>query len=209
MKNSNVALRRLAEGVKGFLTHEEGEALFAAAVNARGAGPLLEIGSYCGKSAVYLGSAARRLGVPLFTVDHHRGSEEIQPGWADHDPETWDAEAGAMETLPFLRRTLRKADLEEHVIPIVGRSATVARWWRTPLRFLFIDGGHGAQTAWGDYRGWAAHLAPGGVLAIHDVFPDPKDGGRPPFEIWEAAEASGLFEGARLDGSLGFLTRRD
>lgn len=192
--------------VKGFMPHPEGEALFAAAMSAPD-GPLLEIGSYCGKSAVYLGSAARARGGRLYTIDHHRGSEELQPGWAHHDPETWDPRAGAIDTLPFLRDTLRRAGLEDCVVPMVGQSGTIARDWATPLAFLFIDGGHGMEPALADYRGWSVHVVPGGLMAIHDVFPDPKDGGRPPYEIYRLALASGRFAEVSATGSLRVLRR--
>jgi MMP 1-O-methyltransferase len=194
--------------VKGFLDPEEGAELYRAGFAAAAVGPLLEIGSYCGKSAVYLGTAARDAGSVLFTLDHHRGSEEMQPGWEYHDPETWDAKAGAMDSLPFLRDTLRRAGLEEDVVPIVGRSASIARFWQAPLGFVFIDGGHAMAEAEADYRGWAPHVAVGGTLAIHDVFPDPKDGGRPPFEIFKMAVASGLFVETGAVKSLRLLQRR-
>jgi MMP 1-O-methyltransferase len=193
--------------VKGFLDPAEGAALYEAALAAARIGPLVEIGSYCGKSAVYIGTAARDAGSVLFTVDHHRGSEEMQPGWEYHDPATWDAQAGAMESLPFLRDTLRRAKLEEHVIPVVGRSATVARHWRTPLGFLFIDGGHAMAEAEADYHGWTPHVASGGTLAIHDVVPDPKAGGRPPYEIDRMALASGAFVETGAVKSLRLLRR--
>lgn len=193
--------------VKGFLDPEEGAALQRWAQDAVAWGPCLEVGSYCGKSALYLGAACKARGGMLFTVDHHRGSEEMQPGWEHHDPETWDAKAGSMETLPFLRDTLRRAHLEENVVAIVGRSATVARYWATPLALLFIDGGHSMELALADYRGWARHVMPGGYLAIHDVFPNPEDGGRPPFEIYKAAVASRQFRELEQVKSLRLLVR--
>ncbi len=195
------------DSVKGFLDPAEGEALYDAARAAAVIGPLVEIGSYCGKSAVYIGTAARDVGSILFTVDHHRGSEEMQPGWEHHDPSTWDARAGAMESLPFLRDTLRRAKLEDFVVPVVGQSVRIAHYWRTPLGFLFIDGGHSMTEAEGDYRGWTPHVAPGGTLAIHDVFPDPKDGGRPPYEIYRIALASGTFVETGAVKSLRLLRR--
>lgn len=195
------------EGVKGFLDPQEGRALYHAALEAAARGPCLEIGSYCGKSAVYLGAACEAAGGVLFTVDHHRGSEENQPGWEYHDTELWDDEGQAMDTLPFLRETLRRAGLEDTVIPVIGRSATVARYWRTPLALLFIDGGHSMETAFADYSSWTCHLMPGGTLAIHDVFPNPEDGGRPPFEIYKLALASGLFEETAAVKSLRLLRR--
>ncbi|MGF1454378.1 MAG: class I SAM-dependent methyltransferase [Alphaproteobacteria bacterium] len=185
----------------------EGDALARAAAAAAPLGPLLEIGSYCGKSAVYLGTVARAAGTVLFAVDHHRGSEENQPGWEYHDTELWDPEARALDTLPSLRTTLRRAGLEETVIPVVGRSEVVAAHWTTPLSFVFIDGGHGREAAMTDYRCWSGAVRRGGTLAIHDVFPDPAHGGRPPFEIYCLALASGQFEEIGACGSLRVLRR--
>ena len=193
--------------VKGFLDPAEGRTLYEAALATARLGPALEIGSYCGKSAVYIGTARREAGGLLFCVDHHRGSEENQPGWEYHDAELWDEAAGAMDTLPFLRATLRLAGLEEHVVPVVGRSAVIAAAWGTPLGFLFIDGGHTMEAALADWRGWSPHLKPGGLLAIHDVFPDPADGGRPPFEIYQRALASDLYEEVQVVKSLRVLRK--
>jgi predicted O-methyltransferase YrrM len=203
----DLALPLDIETIKGFLDPAEGRALQAAAMETAGLGPALEIGAYCGKSAVYIGVACQAAGSLLFSLDHHRGSEENQPGWEYHDAELWDAEAGALDTLPHLRRTLRLAGLEGVVVPIVGRSGDVAKAWGTTLGLLFIDGGHTMEAALGDYRGWARHVAPGGVLAIHDVFPDPADGGRPPFEIYQRALASDLFEEIGAVKSLRLLRR--
>lgn len=195
------------ETVKGFLDPVEGQALHEAALEAAPCGPCLEVGSYCGKSAVYLGTACAQAGSVLFTVDHHRGSEENQPGWEHHDAELWDENAGAMDTLPSLRDTVRRARLEETVIPIVGRSVTIAHHWRTPLALLFIDGGHTMEAACADYSGWVCHVMPDGLLAIHDVFPNPEDGGRPPYEIYKLALAGGLFTEIAAVKSLRLLRR--
>lgn len=186
---------------------DEGEALHRATLEVAGDGPVLEIGTYCGKSAVYIGTACQTVGATLFALDHHRGSEENQPGWEHHDHETWDENAQAMDTLPFLRETLRLTGLEQTVIPIVGSSEQVSRYWLHPLSLLFIDGGHGREPAWTDYRAWSPKVMRGGILAIHDVFPNPDDGGRPPFEIYKMALASGLFEEVRAVGSLRLLKR--
>jgi predicted O-methyltransferase YrrM len=199
----------VARDAIGFMPHEEGMALHRAASVAAPVGPLLEIGSYCGKSAVYLGAAARAAGVVLFTVDHHRGSEENQAGWEHHDPALVDPETGRMDTLPEFRRTIERAGLEDVVIAVVGPSETVGRHWRTPLGMVFIDGGHGSEPAHRDYETWTPHVAVGGLLAIHDVFPDPADGGRPPYELYCRALASGAFvELPELaEGSLRVLRR--
>jgi predicted O-methyltransferase YrrM len=202
-------MEAVAREAIGFMPHEEGMALHRAASEAAPVGPLLEIGSYCGKSAVYLGAAARSAGVVLFTVDHHRGSEENQAGWEHHDPALVDPATGRMDTLPEFRRTIERAGLEDAVIAVVGASETVGRHWRTPLGMVFIDGGHGSEPAHRDYETWTPHVASGGLLAIHDVFPDPADGGRPPYELYCRALASGAFEElAELgEGSLRVLRR--
>jgi predicted O-methyltransferase YrrM len=200
-------LLALARAARGFMPDDEGLALHRLALERLPAGPVLEIGTYCGKSAVYLGAAAREVGGVVFTVDHHRGSEENQAGWEHHDASLVDVTTGRMDTLPSFRRTLERAGLEEVVVAVVGESATVAAWWRTPLSLLFIDGGHGEQPAHADYAGWAPWVMPGGLLAIHDVFPDPADGGRPPFDVYLRALASGAFEEREAVGSLRVLRR--
>lgn len=187
-------LAALIRETRGFMPEDEGLALHQAARAAAPLGPLLEIGSYCGKSALYLGAAARAEGGLVYTLDHHRGSEETQPGWEHHDPSVVDPLTGRIDTLPFLRRTLADAELENCVVAIVGESAAVARHWQTPLAMLFIDGGHGEEPAHADYAHWHTKLLPAGCLAIHDVFPDPADGGRPPYEIYLRALADGFVE---------------
>ena len=203
----DVALRAAAEAARGFMPPEEGMALHDAAVAASAAssGPFLEVGSYCGKSSVYLGAAARTAGRVLFAVDHHRGSEENQAGWEWHEPDLVDPAVGKMDTLPTFRRTIHDAGLEDVVVAVVGLSPVVAANWSTRLAFLFIDGGHGVEPARADFAGWTPHIAPGGTLAIHDVFPDPADGGRPPYEdIYVPALAAG-FEEVSATGSLRIL----
>ncbi|MFI5665451.1 class I SAM-dependent methyltransferase [Streptomyces sp. NPDC051704] len=196
------------EAAKGFMPVREGLALYEAAAAAAALGlPLLEVGTYCGRSTILLADAAREAGVAAITVDHHRGSEEQQPGWEYHDPSVVDPEVGLMDTLPTFRRTLHKAGLEDHVIAIVGRSPQVAAAWGGKLGFVFIDGGHTDEHAAGDYEGWAPHVAEGGTLAIHDVFPDPADGGQAPYRIYLRALASGAFEEVSVTDSLRILRR--
>ena len=198
-----------ARAAKGFMPDDEGIALHraAASVGAERLGPLLEVGTYCGKSAIYLGAAARATGTVLFTVDHHRGSEENQAGWEHHDQSLVDPRTGRMDTLPTFRRTIEDTGLEDVVIAVLGESTTVAAHWQTPLGFLFIDGGHAEDVAWADYHAWVPKLVVGGTLAIHDVFPDPADGGRPPYELYCRAVASGGFQEASATGSLRVLRR--
>jgi MMP 1-O-methyltransferase len=200
-------LLALARAATGFMPDEEGLALHRHARERLPAGPVLEIGSYCGKSAIFLGAAARAVGGVVFTVDHHRGSEENQAGWEHHDPDLVDPATGRMDTLPRFRTTIEQAGLEDVVVAIVGESSTVAGYWRTPLSMLFVDGGHGERPAQADYTGWARWVMPEGLLAIHDVFPDPADGGRPPYDVYLRALSGGAFQDVEAVGSLRVLRR--
>lgn len=206
---AELAWQRAIAETRGFLPTEEGVALHAAVGRAarRASGAIVEIGAYCGLSTLYLAAAARTAGRLVFSIDHHRGSEELQAGWPDHDPSVVDPESGRIDTLPHWRRNVARAGLEDVAVAIVGDATQVAAYWRSPIAFLFIDGGHGEEPAWADYRAWSPWISPGGILAIHDVFPDPADGGRPPYEIYEAALASGLFVTEREVGSLRLLER--
>ena len=191
----------------GFMPEDEARALYAAAVAGAGFGDLIEIGTYQGKSAVLLGGAARAGGRMLLSVDHHRGSEEHQPGWEYHDPSLVDPEAGLIDTLPHARRALARAGVEAHVVLVVGRSAQVAQLWQGAAGFVFVDGGHTDEAAQADYAGWAPKVVVGGLLAIHDVFPDPADGGQAPYRIYLRALDSGEFEELPGQGSLRILRR--
>jgi MMP 1-O-methyltransferase len=198
---------KIALECKGFLDDAEGLRLYELAKTHAGLGPVLEIGSYCGKSSVYLGTGAREAGGTLICVDHHRGSEEHQPGEAYHDPELFDPEAQRMDSLYALRATLRRAELEDSAVLVVAPSQRAARVWTTPLGMVFIDGGHSEAQAQADYESWALKLAAGGVLAIHDLFPDPREGGQAPIEIYRRGLASGLFEPLPTTKTLGVLRR--
>lgn len=197
------------EAAKGFMPVDEGLALYAAAKEAAaGLGlPLLEVGTYCGRSTILLADAARTAGTVAVTVDHHRGSEEQQPGWEYHDASLVDPATGRMDTLPQFRRTLYAAGLEDDVIAVVGRSPRVAKLWRQPLGLVFIDGGHTDEHAGADFEGWAPLVAEGGLLAVHDVFPDPADGGQAPYRVYRRALAGGDFTEVSATGSLRVLRR--
>ena len=200
-------LRAAAEEARGFMPPAEGLALYRTAAGYANVGPVLEVGTYCGKSTIYLASAASQAGQVVVTVDHHHGSEENQPGWEYHDASLVDPRTGRLGTLPFFRATLTGLGLDDDVIAIVGRSAEVARLWRAPLGMLFIDGGHTEAAAQADYEGWAPRVAPGGALAIHDVFPDPADGGQAPYHIYRRALESGAFTEVSVQGSVRVLER--
>jgi MMP 1-O-methyltransferase len=186
---------------------DEGLALYQTAARYAGVGPIAEVGTYCGKSTIYLAAAASESGQLVVTVDHHRGSEEIQPGWEHHDPDLVDPVTGRMDSLPFFRATLAASGLEEHVVAVVGASAEVSKLWRAPLGMLFIDGGHSEASVVSDYEGWAPWVRSGGALAFHDVFPDPADGGQAPYRVYQRAVASGAFTEVSVTGSLRVLER--
>ena len=200
-------LLEAARAAEGFMPDDEGLALHAAGLDGATVGPLLEIGTYCGKSAIYLGAAARERGTVVFTVDHHRGSEENQAGWEHHDTQLVDPRTGRMDTLPCFRRTMEEAGLEDVVVAVIADSPTVARHWGTPLGLCFIDGGHAYDVALADYEAWAPFVAPGGLLVFHDVFEDPAAGGQAPFLVWKAAVDSGSFAPVSTTGSLRVLRR--
>ena len=181
------------ENVRGFLPDHEGQQLYEWGKQAASIGPILEIGSYCGRSTLWLGQAAKAHDTVVFAVDHHRGSEEHQPGESHHD-ETLIDTTGRFDSFGEFRQNVAAAALEDTVIPIVASSEIVGPHWQGGLGMVFIDGGHSLEAALTDYRAWATHVLPGGILAIHDVFPDPADGGQAPFTIWQLATQSGLFE---------------
>ena len=197
----------LAEEVTGFMPADEGRALYDAAVAHLGDGAGVEIGTYCGKSTVMLGAAAQQTGGVLYTIDHHHGSEEHQPGWEYHDTTMVDEVTGLFDTLPTLRHTLDAAGLDDHVVAVVGKSSLVARTWRTPLQLLFIDGGHTDAAAQQDFDGWARWVAVGGALVIHDVFPNPDDGGQAPYRVYRRALDGGAFREVSARGSMRILER--
>ncbi|MBP2391352.1 class I SAM-dependent methyltransferase [Aeromicrobium fastidiosum] len=200
-------LAALIESTRGFMPPDEGLALHAAAVEHLQGGVALEVGTYCGKSTLYLAHAASATGSTVVTIDHHRGSEEQQPGWEYHDESLVDPELGLMDTLPFARRAIALSGLEDFVVAMVGRSSAISRWWQTPLDLVFVDGGHTEEAAQADFHGWAPHVRLGGVLVIHDVFPDPADGGQAPFHIYRQAIDSGEFVERSVTGSLRVLQR--
>jgi predicted O-methyltransferase YrrM len=197
----------LLNNVKGFLGRQEGNALYDIAIEASRRGPCLEIGSYCGKSTICLGSACRKNNSILFSIDHHRGSEEQQPGEEYFDPELYDRKTRRVDTFKEFRNTIEKAGLEDTVVPMVCRSELAARLWSTSLSLVFIDGGHSYAAAYTDYNAWAGHIMPNGYLMIHDIFKNPEKGGQAPYHIYKLAVASGLFKEVSMINTLGVLKR--
>lgn len=198
---------KMLENVKGFLDEEEGRRLYEISLEAGKLGPCLEIGSYCGKSTIYLGTACRENNGILYSIDHHRGSEEQQPGEEYFDPELLDPDTGLVDTFKEFRKTLFKAGLEDTVVPIVCLSRVAARLWSTPISLVFIDGGHSHEAASTDYECWSRHIIPNGYLLIHDIFKDPEKGGQAPYKVYDTAVESGLFRELPMVKTLGVLQR--
>ena len=193
--------------VKGFLDPKEGEALYNFAKQYTLNGSCLEIGSYCGKSAVYLGKAVKENDQKLYSIDHHKGSEEQQPGEEYFDPDLRNRDGDGIDTLPFFLETIEKSDLEGFVIPIVSTSEEAYEDLNINFDMVFIDGGHSEKAAQKDYDLWTQRINAGGLLAIHDVFPNPEDGGRPPYNIYIRALESGEFEELEIVQSLRLLKK--
>lgn len=199
---------KLLKDVKGFLDTREGRSLYQFALKASRLGPCLEIGSYCGKATIYLGTACRENNSILFSIDHHRGSEEQQPGEEYFDPELFDPRTGRVDTFKEFRKTLEIFELEDTVVPIVSKSEVAARLWATPLSLVFIDGGHTFEAAFTDYNAWSGHIIPNGYLLIHDIFKDPAKGGQAPCQVYQLAADSGLFRELPMIETMGVLQRR-
>ena len=64
--------------IKGFMPNHEGMALYKWAQKFSKLGHILEIGTYCGKSSIYLSFGAKKNDKYVYTIDHHKGSEEHQ-----------------------------------------------------------------------------------------------------------------------------------
>jgi predicted O-methyltransferase YrrM len=191
--------------VKGFLDEEEGLKLFELAIESCSLGPCLEIGSFCGKSTLYIGAACKIRGKTLYSIDHHRGSEEQQPGQLYFDPDLVDAKSGVIDSFPYFRGVVEKAGLDEVVVPIVSKSNVVAKDWATPLGLVFIDGAHDYETVLKDYECWRKHLLPEGFLVFHDIFLNPAEGGQSPYEVYKLAVSTGFFEELAMVKTLGVL----
>ena len=211
---ANKSLLDAARRTRGFMPDDEGEALYEAALPCRGGRGAPERSPPSWRSAPGAGSR-RCTSVPpprprersLFSIDHHHGSEENQPGWDHHDPELVDPDTGRIDTLPFWRRTIAAPGSVPSVVGIVGDSPTIAARWRprstSASSTAATARSRPGPTTGAGRRTWRV----GGWLAIHDVFPDPADGGRPPYELWRAALDSGEFVEDGECGSLRVLRR--
>jgi len=193
--------------VKGFLSDKEAKKLQELFLNVHHLGSVLEIGTYCGKSTLNFGLIAKKIGGLIYTVDHHTGSEEHQLGEEYHDEDLYDKRLKKFNTLPEFLKNLRSSNLENFIIPIISKSSNASETFSELISLLFIDGGHSLEAALSDYNSWKDKICSGGLLVIHDVFPNPQDGGRPPFEIYSKAQKSKQFEDLGIYETLGILKK--
>jgi len=196
------------DNIKGFMDKDEAKRLYSIALQASKNGPVIEIGSYCGKSAYIIGSACKENGSILFSIDHHKGSEEQQPGEAYFDPDLFDPKLSRVNTFSFFQEIINMASLEDTVVPIIASSNIAGKMWKTPISMLFIDGGHSFEACYEDFMTWSCHIKPNGFLLIHDIFTDPEKGGQAPRQVYEIALTSGNYEELEMTKTLGVLKRR-
>jgi methyltransferase family protein len=141
-------VERLIAGIEGWLSLAEATYLHELAARAPGAGVVVEIGSYQGKSTVVLAHASRAAGRErVVAIDPFNG--------------------GASSAF---RENVARAGVAGHVEPVVARSNDVAAGWTTPVRLVWIDGNHSFEQARDDLRNWAPHVVPGGIVAFHDTY---------------------------------------
>ena len=193
--------------VKGFLSDKEAKKLQELFLNVHHLGAVLEIGTYCGKSTLNFAHVAKKINGLVFTVDHHTGSEEHQLGEEYHDEDLFDKRLNKFNTLPEFLKNIRSSNLGQFIIPVINKSSEASETFSELISMLFIDGGHSSEAAFSDYNSWKDKICSGGLLVIHDVFPNPKDGGRPPFEIYSAAQKSKEFDDLGIYETLGILKK--
>ena len=180
------------EEIKGFLDSEEGNALYKFCKISHLNGVCAEIGSYCGKSACYIGYACKEVGSKLYSVDHHKGSEEQQFGEEYFDEEIFDYSKNEVNTLPLFLKNISKFQLDNFIEPVIMSSNDASKVVPNELDFLFIDGSHTFESARSDYKSWVKKLRLGGLLAIHDVYDSEEEGGQAPKEIYLKALDEGF-----------------
>ena len=174
------------DNLKGFMPKHEGIALTKWSEKFSSIGPIMEIGSYCGKSAIYLSKGAILNDKLVYTIDHHFGSEEHQIKEEYFDSEIFDYKNQRVNTLPLLIKNINKIQVK-NIVPIVSNSVDIASKWDAKLGMVFIDGGHSFKAANNDYVSWSTKIKKNGALVIHDIFENPDEGGQAPFEIFQKA----------------------
>tara|TARA_B100000482_G_scaffold190113_1_gene172748 strand:- start:1130 stop:1732 length:603 start_codon:yes stop_codon:yes gene_type:complete len=184
--------------IKGFMPEHEGKALYKWARKFSEYGPLLEIGTYCGKSSMFLSEGAQANNQYVYTIDHHMGSEEHQVNEEYFDIEIFDELSKRINSFPLFLKNINNFGIK-NIVPIVNESSLVAESWNSPLAMVFIDGGHSLETAMNDFISWHEKIISGGALVIHDIFENPEDGGQAPYEVYMHALKNGFNDFDRID----------
>ena len=184
--------------IKGFMPEHEGKALYKWARKFSEYGPLLEIGTYCGKSSMFLSEGALTNNQHVYTIDHHMGSEEHQINEEYFDKEIFDELSKKINSFPLFLENINNFGIK-NIVPIVNESSLVAESWNSPLAMVFIDGGHSLETAMNDFISWHEKIISGGALVIHDIFENPEDGGQAPYEVYMHALKNGFNDFDRVD----------
>ena len=184
--------------LKGFMPKHEGAALTKWSEEFSSIGPIMEIGTYCGKSAMYLSKGAILNDQLVYTIDHHFGSEEHQINEEYFDNEIYDSETNSVNSFPLFVENINRFRAS-NVVPIVRSSVDAAKTWNTWLGMVFIDGGHALGTAMQDFNSWNEKIISGGALVIHDIFENPEDGGQAPFMVYQHALKNGFSDFERVD----------
>ena len=150
---------RLVNGTPGFLSEREARFLMLAAAAAPADGAIVEIGSFKGRSTVGLAYVARRYGLgSVVAIDPHTS------------PSTTDPDLGSgTSSYDEFQENLRRAGVTDAVDCRRAFSQEVARDWRRPIRLLWIDGDHLYEAVKRDLALFRPYLAPGAIVAMHDV----------------------------------------
>ena len=185
--------------LKGFMPQHEGEALSRWAEKFSSIGPALEIGTFGGKSSLYMAAGTSKNEQVVFTIDHHSGSEEHQVGEAYFDPDIYDESLGHVNTVPLMQSNLNQFEESRYVVPMIVNANLLAPIWTMSLGLLFIDGSHTEMSAQNDSVNWNKRLLTGGALVIHDIYENPDEGGQAPFLIYQKALEEGFDLYERVD----------
>jgi hypothetical protein len=156
-------LKRI-KSIKGWLDEGEADLLLAVCNRALSSLPpqsaVIEIGSFCGRSTVLLGSVVQSLGSQskVYAVDSHEGIVGA-PGSAE-------GVRSLGSTLDLFSANIAIHGLTSIVETVVQRSYEVN--WEKPIALLFIDGLHDYLNVSRDFRHFEAWVVPGGYIAFHD-----------------------------------------
>jgi predicted O-methyltransferase YrrM len=183
------SVRRIAAAVDGWLSDAQGRALYEAAARVTGRGMIVEIGSWKGRSTVWLGHGARRAGARVHAVDPHVNSRE--------DPHA--------NTLDAFTSNILRAGVAGNVETLVMTSAEAAAKLKGGVELLFVDGDHTVEGARADAAIWLPRVIEGGTVMFHDVATSGYSGPRRVFQAHICR--SSQFQSVRRVGSMAIAER--